>query len=172
MSVLKHIQAVILLPTMVTIAIPGIIIVTTRAVKIGWPSILPFNLVPLLTGTVLIGLGLTLMIKTIALFATIGQGTLAPWAPPGNLVVRGIYRHVRNPMISGVFCVLLGETMLFGSVPLFAWFIVFLLINVIYIPLLEEPGLEQRFGQEYRLYKENVPRWIPRLRPWNASGDG
>ena len=55
------------------------------------------------------------MVWTNRLFATIGHGTLAPWNPPEKLVVRGVYRHVRNPMITGVFCILLGEAVFFGS---------------------------------------------------------
>jgi protein-S-isoprenylcysteine O-methyltransferase Ste14 len=108
------------------------------------------------------------VIKTNMLFATIGKGTLAPWTPTRKLVVRGVYRHVRNPMISGVFCILLGEALLFGSPNLFTWFMIFVLINITYIPLFEEPGLEKRFGQDYLIYKKNVPRWIPRRKPWEA----
>src|SRR5919202_986332 len=71
------------------------------------------------------------VVKTVVLFATVGRGTLAPWAPPERLVVRGVYRRVRNPMISGVLSVLCGEALLFGSVPLLEWFGAFLLINLI-----------------------------------------
>ena len=53
-----------------------------------------------------------------------------------------------------------------ASVALFRWFLVFAVINAIYIPLLEEPMLVNRFGDEYVNYKRNVPRWIPRLTPW------
>jgi protein-S-isoprenylcysteine O-methyltransferase Ste14 len=84
-------------------------------------------------------------------------------------VVRGVYRHVRNPMISGVLFVLLGEALLTASRPLFGWFLSFALINAIYIPLLEEPGLVHRFGDGYRIYKRHVPRWIPRLTPWDGE---
>ena len=64
------------------------------------------------------------MVATIRLFVTVGKGTLAPWEPPQRLVVQGVYRHVRNPMISGVLCVLLGESVLTASLPLFRWFLV------------------------------------------------
>jgi len=107
------------------------------------------------------------------LFVTVGKGTLAPWDPTQKLVVAGVYRHVRNPMIGGVFCVLLGEAVLWASLSLLCWFLFFLLLNLIYIPLLEEPRLERRFGQDYLLYKANVRRWIPRWRPWiPAPGEG
>jgi protein-S-isoprenylcysteine O-methyltransferase Ste14 len=106
------------------------------------------------------------MAATIRLFVTVGRGTLAPWDPPQHLVVRGAYRHVRNPMISGVLFVLLGESLLTASLPLFAWFLAFLVVNSVYIPLSEEPGLVRRFGDDYLAYKRNVPRWVPRLKPW------
>jgi protein-S-isoprenylcysteine O-methyltransferase Ste14 len=109
------------------------------------------------------------MTAAIRLFATVGKGTLAPWEPPQRPVVRGLYRHVRNPMISGVLFVLLGESVLTASMPLFRWFLIFVVINAIYIPLLEEPMLVNRFGDDYMTYKRNVPRWIPRLTPWEGE---
>jgi protein-S-isoprenylcysteine O-methyltransferase Ste14 len=96
----------------------------------------------------------------------VGKGTLAPWDPTSRLVVRGPYRHVRNPMISGVLGILLGEAVLLGSVPLLVWFGLVLALNAVYMPLVEEPGLRSRFGEDYETYKANVPRWVPRLRPW------
>jgi protein-S-isoprenylcysteine O-methyltransferase Ste14 len=75
-------------------------------------------------------------------------------------------------MISGVFCMLLGEAIVLGSIVVFGWFILFLLENMLYIPLIEEPGLVRRFGEEYLLYRRNVPRWIPRLRPWRGPNGG
>jgi len=157
-----------LLPVMATIVIPGLVTYLTGPVSIGWSLLPPLNLIPSLLGFCLIALGLILMIKSITLFATIGGGTLAPWDPTQKLVVQGVYRYVRNPMISGVFCVLLGEAVLLGSLPLFCWFTFFVLLNLIYTPLIEERDLERRFGEDYVLYKRNVPRWIPRASPWNA----
>ena len=111
------------------------------------------------------------MAATIRLFVIVGRGTLAPWNPTQRLVVRGVYRHVRNPMITGVFCILLGETAAFGSPWLLGWFAVFCLVNGIFIPLWEEPDLAKRFGEDYLLYKRNVPRWIPRLRAWEGLSE-
>jgi protein-S-isoprenylcysteine O-methyltransferase Ste14 len=71
-------------------------------------------------GGVLIFLGLGLMIATIRLFMRVGKGTLAPWNPTQRLVVQGVYRHVRNPMISGVFFTLLGEAVLLPFLLAFA----------------------------------------------------
>jgi protein-S-isoprenylcysteine O-methyltransferase Ste14 len=101
-----------------------------------------------------------------------GGGTPAPWDPPRRFVVAGVYRHVRNPMISGVIAALYAEALLLQSLPLLAWAVLFMLANLAYIPLVEEPGLEKRFGADYRRYKANVPRWIPRLRAWTPPGPG
>ena len=69
-------------------------------------------------------------------------------------------------MISGVFFVLLGEAILAASLTLLGWFVAFVVLNAVYIPLAEEPGLVERFGDDYLAYQRNVPRWIPRVRPW------
>jgi len=81
----------------------------------------------------------------------------------------GPYRYVRNPMISGVALMLAGEALFWGSRALGLWAASFLAINHLYFVLSEEPELEYRFGPAYRVYKANVPRWIPRLRPWTGN---
>jgi protein-S-isoprenylcysteine O-methyltransferase Ste14 len=172
MNHFKLIRAIILLPIMATIVIPGIILHVTDSVLLEWPPDTPIDVMPLVTGIVLVFLGLLLAIRTVSLFTRWGDGTPAPWDPPRNLVVRGIYRHVRNPMISGVIGILIGESLLLGSSPLLCWALFFVLANLIYIPRFEEPSLEKRFGESYTRYKENVPRWIPRFQPWDAAPDG
>lgn len=108
-----------------------------------------------------------LMGWTVRLFVGPGEGTPAPWDPPQKFVVLGPYRHVRNPMICGVIAGQLAEALVFGSWLLAAWAVVFFAVNAVYFPLSEEKGLERRFGKDYRRYKANVPRWLPRLRPWS-----
>ena len=73
-------------------------------------------------------------------------------------------------MIVGVYFLLLGEAGLTASLPLLIFVVLVVIINAIYIPLSEEPGLVKRFGEEYEAYRRNVPRWIPRLKPWPADG--
>jgi protein-S-isoprenylcysteine O-methyltransferase Ste14 len=170
MGVWKHLRAILLFPGVVTLVIPGVILWRTGMDSWGlWQSVPATRIILPVIGVICICLGLVLMSATICLFATVGEGTLAPWEPPQRLVVRGVYRHVRNPMISGVLFVLLGESVLTASLPLFRWFLIFTVINAIYIPILEEPGLVHRFGEEYLTYKRNVPRWIPRLTPWEGG---
>ena len=117
-------------------------------------------------GLALAAAGFVFAVWTVRLFATAGQGTPAPWAPPRKLVVRGPYRHVRNPMIASVVVMLGGEALRLGSWPVAGWMLVFFGLSTLFFVRAEEPGLERRFGEDYRLYKANVPRWIPSLKPW------
>jgi hypothetical protein len=112
------------------------------------------------------------MYQRISLFATVGEGTLAPWDPPpqarswGRLPVRAKPYDQRGPLHP------IGRSDPLGSLPLLVWFLIGFAVNTIYIPLTEEKGLERCFGGEYPAYKRNVPRWIPRLRPWTPPGLG
>jgi len=117
-------------------------------------------------GALLAAAGLAMVVWTVALFIRVGRGTLAPWDPTRRLVVRGPYTRVRNPMISGVLAVIVGEAIAFGTRSLWTWAALFLIINHVYFVLSEERGLAQRFGAEYDEYKRNVPRWLPRLTAW------
>jgi protein-S-isoprenylcysteine O-methyltransferase Ste14 len=123
-------------------------------------------------GVLLLAFGLFLFASSLRRFATEGEGTLAPWDPPRRLVVRGLYRYVRNPMISGVLFVLFGESLVLLSQPHLMWALIFLGMNVVVIPLVEEPGLRHRFGASYVEYCRHVPRLVPRLRPWEPERPG
>jgi protein-S-isoprenylcysteine O-methyltransferase Ste14 len=164
---MAHLRAILILPFNVLVVIPVLLLWRTAGSwELGAPSELRFWL-----ALACFAAGLGLMVWTIRRFADQGEGTLAPWDPTRKLIVAGVYRHVRNPMISGVIANLLGEGLLFGSGALAAWTAFFALGNALYIPLMEEPGLEQRFGEDYRRYKANVPRWIPHIRPWTEPSE-
>lgn len=117
-------------------------------------------------GTLAFAPGLALFTWCVLLFARVGRGTLAPWDPTRQLVVVGPYRHVRNPMITSVATMLAGEALFFHSPRIAIWMVLFVAINHAYFLLVEEPGLIARFGDEYRRYRDAVPRWLPRRRGW------
>ena len=171
-SLLQHVRAIILLPVMVTIVIPAVLLWRQEGVAATLRSVQPLATIAAVVGTALTAAGLVLLIQTVRLLARRGKGTLAPWNPTQRLVVTGVYRHTRNPMITGVLLILLGESVGFLSSGIAIWFTAFLAANLIYMPLLEEPDLVERFGAEYELYKLNVPRWIPRLSPWVPPDPG
>lgn len=132
--------------------------------EVGWGLPGVAAALPVIGGAIAILAGLRLAYETISLFGSEGEGTLAPWDPTRKLVVRGPYQRVRNPMITGVGLVLLGESAILGSTSILVEFGVFAVANLTYIPLIEEPNLAARFGAEYEQYRQAVPRWIPRVK--------
>jgi len=167
MMLLRHLLSVAALPFMVTIVIP-VWLARRNDVTVGVAGSVPLLLLQVV-GVGVLGIGLVLFASSLRRFATEGEGTLAPWDPPRRLVVRGPYRYVRNPMISGVILILFGEALLILSRAHFMWALTFLAINAVYIPLFEEPQLAGRFGEDYNQYRSNVPRLVPRLRPWEPG---
>ena len=127
------------------------------------------NLRQALEGFVIVGIGLWMMIVTIRSFIRKGKGTLAPWNPTHKLIISGLYAYVRSPMIIGVILVLLGESLIFLSFNIFVWALAFFIINNIWFTVYEEPDLEKKFGEEYKAYKKQVHRWIPRLHPYKPG---
>jgi protein-S-isoprenylcysteine O-methyltransferase Ste14 len=164
----RMILPVLLLPVMVTIVVPAVLVYATRQVWSGWNLESPWNLLPTKVGIILIAAGLLMAIWTASLIVRLGKGTPAPWDPPTVLVIEGPYRHMRNPMISSVVWILTGEGVLLGSPILLVWAGVFAFLNLLYIPTFEEKTLAKRFGEPYEEYRQNVPRWVPRFRPWRG----
>jgi protein-S-isoprenylcysteine O-methyltransferase Ste14 len=147
-----------ILPVTVTGIIPLCIVIATKA----WRDA---SLPALLVGSLFSLVGLWLFILTAGLFAK-HHGSLAPWNPPAQMVVVGPYRYCRNPMISGVYAMLLGETIALLSPWIGLWALVFVIGMSSHIVFQEEPRLHERFGEPYARYCKHVPRWLPRLSPY------
>lgn len=158
--ILRSLLSALILPFNVVVVVPVILLMIfsdTTTVSSQTEIILKLISVPFfLTGSLL-------LTSTVYLFYKKGRGTLAPWDPTTTLVTDGPYKKVRNPMISAVFFLLIAEVLFFRSLPLVIWCTFFITINAVYMPLVEEPRLEKRFGEQYREYKERVPRWFPKL---------
>jgi protein-S-isoprenylcysteine O-methyltransferase Ste14 len=162
----RHLLAILLMPFIIVVVAPNWLLNTFVKEDTRWDTGSLLVWLPRSAGMAIILLGFILFAWCVSLFARIGRGTLAPWDPPRNLVGVGPYRHVRNPMIRGVTLMVIGLALFWGSQVLGFWVCLFVFINHIYFVLSEEPGLERRFHERYRAYKENVPRWMPRIRPW------
>ena len=90
------------------------------------------------------------------------KGTPVPFNPPPILVTTGPYAYTRNPMLTGVFSLLFGFGVFFGSVSLLIVFTpLFIVINVWELKSIEEPELEKRLGEEYIEYRERAPMFFP-----------
>lgn len=159
----QWIKAIVLLPGNALIVIPAILLYFTNY-SYAYP-----HTVQIIIGMIFLLLGLFLAIWTMYLFEVVGKGTAAPWHPPQKLVVKGPYRHVRNPMLTSVLIMILAETLLLHSYVLLIYFFAFLVINTIYFYFFEEKSLEKRFGEDYVMYKQNVSRWIPKIKPYNQN---
>lgn len=157
-------QAILILPFNVLVTIPAVILYFCQFEIISPEFSFKFILM-----LFLLALGFFLVIWTMRLFATVGKGTPAPWDPIDKLIVTGPYAYVRNPMLSGVFCLLFAEALLFQSKALLIYALIFIAINAIYFPLSEEKGLLKRYGEDYAEYKRNVPRFLPRLTPYRKK---
>jgi len=117
-------------------------------------------------GVVFIALGLPVLLDSFARFALQGMGTPAPVFPTRHLVVTGLFRYVRNPIYIAVLLLIFGQGLLFGSVRLLEYGLVVWAGFHVFVRLYEEPALRKSFGPEYEEFCANIPRWIPRLKPW------
>ena len=117
-----------------------------------------------IAGVITVVFGTTLLGACIFEFARSGRGTLSPVDPPSHLVVRGLYRYVRNPMYLSVTTVILGEALLARSQALAVYWLGWFVCVNIFVLGYEEPTLHGQFGESYDEYCRRVPRWLPRFR--------
>ena len=113
-------------------------------------------------------LGFAVALRCVWDFGHTGHGTPAPIAPPQKLVVVGFYRFVRNPMYLGFFIGWIGLWVVFGhpnTILILCAAAVVLAVHL-FVLLYEEPISHKKFGPDYDQFRQNVPRWLPRLHPW------
>ena len=165
-NILRHLSSFIA-PTVMCAVLPFLSVLFEHRAPVR-PVMTP-SISLLIIGLAICAVGLALLIATIRLFIMIGNGTIMPWDPTRKLVIVSVYSHVRNPMILSLMVLLVGEAIVFASYGIALLAILNRAINTVYFIYSEEPGLEKRFGSEYIEYKKNVPRWIPRLKPWRPA---
>ena len=119
-------------------------------------------------GAALIVAGLPILLDSFARFALQGLGTPAPVMPPERLVVTGFYRYVRNPMYVAVTALIAGQGLLFGSITVLKYGAILWAGFFLFVVAYEEPVLGEQFGDEYKRYRANVRRWLPRISPWRG----
>jgi protein-S-isoprenylcysteine O-methyltransferase Ste14 len=153
--------ALLLKNLLFTVVVPGTVAVYVPLLIAG--DSIPASGLRFIAAVGLLAVGSAIYTWCVWDFATFGRGTPAPIDAPKRLVVRGLYRHVRNPMYLGVLTVIAGWVVMFGTVLLtygLAVAVIFHLFVVVY----EERRLGQLFGAEYRDYCARVGRWLPRFR--------
>ena len=139
----------------VLVFLPGEVLARAGVQRPSHPGVLQ------LAGITIGAAGAVLALWCILTFALIGHGTPAPFDPPRRLVVRGPYRHVRNPMYLGAAGALLGAALFYETVVLWVYAAVFLMLMHAFVVLYEEPTLRRTFGEDYATYCRRVGRWLP-----------
>lgn len=150
---------------------PGAVVGLGPWLLSGWRMADPFPLYgPVrVVGAVVLVASVGFLVNAFVRFVAEGLGTPAPTAPTERLVVGGIYRYLRNPMYVAVVAAILGQAMLFGR-PVLLWYAAAIaLAQAAFVRFYEEPGLRRRYGAEYDAYREAVPGWWPRRRPWTGA---
>jgi len=140
--------AFLALPGMVAFAIPGAWVLAVNA-----PLAHPLGLGLLFVGAA----GLLWCVRD---FHVRGKGTLAPWSPPAQLVIVGLYRYTRNPMYVAVTLILLGWAVSFALPGLYVYAFAVVVAFHLRVVFGEEPWLAQRHGTQWGEYARRVPRWL------------
>lgn len=133
---------------------------------IGMPQITGAASLRSLIAAAIFFLGSLLGLTSAWVMASQGLGTPLPIDPARNLVVRGPYAWVRNPMAVGGLVQGLAVAIWLGS-PLVALYIVVgAFLWQIAIRPAEERELARRFGDSYRRYCGRVRCWLPTWRAY------
>ncbi|MDP2864018.1 MAG: isoprenylcysteine carboxylmethyltransferase family protein [Desulfobacterales bacterium] len=155
MILIKTIIFTFLVPGTVTILVPYWLLSLSASPALPFGVFRFFGLLPVFIGA-------AILFRCVWDFTFAGRGTPAPIDPPKELVVQGLYRYVRNPMYIGILSILLGEALLFASWRLFEYTAIVFSLFYFFVLFYEEPVLKKKFGESYREYCKNIPRWIPR----------
>ena len=72
-------------------------------------------------------------------------------------------------MYVAVASTIFGQALIFGNITLLAYGAFVCLCFHLFVIAYEEPSLRTRFGAQYAEFCAAVPRWIPRLSPWQGE---
>jgi protein-S-isoprenylcysteine O-methyltransferase Ste14 len=144
---------------------PGVVAGLVPWQLTGWQVGAAYPAPARITGAVLTAAGAAALLGAFAQFAIQGRGTPAPPARTGQLVVRGLYRYVRNPMYLAVLAVITGQALLLSRPVLLGYAAAVAAAFIAFVHGYEQPTLARRYGAQYQAYRQAVPGWRPRLPP-------
>jgi protein-S-isoprenylcysteine O-methyltransferase Ste14 len=122
-----------------------------------------YGLINPVSGLLFIIVGWLFANWTVRVQFLLGRGTPIPMMATQRLVIQGPYTYCRNPMTLGTAIFYLGVAIWLGSFSAVGLGLVYPVGISIYIKLIEEKELEERFGTEYLEYKKRTPFLIPSL---------
>src|SRR3954452_4754361 len=147
---------------------PGVVAGLVPWALTGWKVARP-PLIIAVVGYVILVAGVAVLLHAFGRFVIEGVGTPAPVAPTRHLVIGGLYRYVRNPMYVAVALTIIGQAMVLGRPVLLLYALVFGVAAGSFVHFYEQPTLTSQFGAEYEAYRDAVPAWLPRRRPWRPD---
>lgn len=130
-------------------------------IAIGW--IIPLKAFPIFTlqlsGSILILLGLLMSYAAIRRFSKLKIKSKV-YNKPRVLFTDGLFRFSRNPIYLGFTVALLGLAVVVGSLSAIILWVLFIVLADKWYISYEEKKLKDKFGEDYIIYKRQVPRWI------------
>jgi protein-S-isoprenylcysteine O-methyltransferase Ste14 len=144
----RALVAFLVLPGVVAFAVPLLLLAPAAPRDFDALGLLPLTV------------GVVLLLWTVRDFYVAGRGTLAPWSPPQELVVIGLYRFSRNPMYIAVVLVIIGWAVAFHSSLLGIYALAIAIVFHLRVVFGEEPWLAKTHGEKWQRYKDQVPRWL------------
>jgi protein-S-isoprenylcysteine O-methyltransferase Ste14 len=153
----SDVPGVIVFPPLIPLAVLVLGVALQWLAPLGVLAHIPLA-VRVVTSVLAVGLGLGMVIVADRTFKHIGTN-VRPTQPALALATTGIFSRVRNPMYVGGSLALLGIALGFSlDWALLLWLASLPLLHY-GIVLREERYLERKFGDDYRRYKANVPRY-------------
>lgn len=148
---------------------PPLLAISTLLVGIALDWLIPLGALALVPIWPRVALGFALAVlgglfakRAMGVFELTGTN-VEPWKPSLALATAGIYARTRNPMYAGLGLLTLGAAVAFAS----AWTLLLMIpaAAVLHfgVVLREERYLAAKFGEEYRRYRQVVPRYFWRF---------
>lgn len=139
----------------------GLFFIGTPLLRVDWGADL--GLIALGVPIVAISMYISARWRQVLRIRTLfGLPELNPGKHPGKLLTEGIFAKIRHPRYMEVAIGLAGWSLILNypavyGLVLFSWIVIYVTV------VLEERELLQRWGDEYRHYRDRVPRFIPKI---------
>ena len=127
-------------------------------------QIAPVNLFWRAAGSIFLLIGIFFAVWSIADQIIRGKGTPIPAIATQKLLVHGPFQYSRNPMGFGTSLAYLGLAFYMASLCMVLFSMAFTALFILYIKLVEEKELLERFGESYFEYMRSTPFFIPKAR--------
>ena len=157
----KDVAGVIIFPPLIPLIVLVVGVILDWLFPLSAFSRLPF-LLRVIVGVVLFVIGLAMLILARRAFVHVGTN-VNPFQPSLVIARDSVYSRLRNPMYVGGILALIGITLAFSLEWTFILVVVSCFVLHYGVVLREERYLERKFGEDYRAYKESVPRYGFRL---------